>query len=136
MPRNLYVNLPVKDLARSVEFFTALDFSFNPKFTDENATCMIVNDNTSVMLLVESFFSTFTRKAICNTHEATEALLSLSLDSRAEVDDFVARAVAAGGVEEGEATDHGFMYERGITDPDGHNWGVFHMDESQFPAKS
>lgn len=136
MPRNLYVNLPVKDLERTVDFFAALGFSFNPKFTDENATCMIVNDNTSVMLLVESFFSTFTRKAICNTHEATEALLSLSLDSRAEVDDFVARAVAAGGVEEGEATDHGFMYERGVLDPDGHNWGVFHMDESQFPAKS
>ncbi|MDQ3038400.1 MAG: glyoxalase/bleomycin resistance/extradiol dioxygenase family protein [Pseudomonadota bacterium] len=135
MPRNLYVNLPVKDLERSVDFFAALGFSFNPMFTDENAAALIINDNTSVMLLAESFFATFTNKTICNAHESTEALLALSLDSRAEVDDFVAKALAAGAREEGEATDHGFMYERGFVDLDGHNWGPFWMDVSQFPAK-
>ncbi len=135
MPRNLYVNLPIKDLERSVDFFAALGFSFNPTFTDENAACMIINDNTAVMLLKESFFSTFTKKSICDARESTEALLAISLDSRAEVDDFVARAVAAGATEEGEATDHGFMYERGFVDLDGHNWGPFWMDESQMPAQ-
>lgn len=135
MPRKLYVNLPVKDLERSVDFFAALGFSFNPTFTDDNAACMIINDKTAVMLLAEAFFATFTRKSICNARESTEALLAISLDSRAEVDDFVARAVAAGATEEGEATDHGFMYERGFVDLDGHNWGPFWMDESQMPAR-
>jgi len=134
MTRKLYVNLPVKDLDRSVAFFTGLGFAFDPKFTNENAAAMIVNDGTGVMLLRESFFKGFTPKAICDTAVAAEALLAISLESRAEVDDFVARALAAGATEEGEATDHGFMYERGFVDLDGHNWGPFWMDESQFPA--
>lgn len=133
MPRNLYVNLPVKDLERTVDFFAALGFSFNPKFTDENATCMIVNDSTSVMLLVESFFATFTKKPVADARAVTETLLAISLDSRAEVDDFVARALAAGANEYAEPRDYGFMYQRGIADLDGHQWEVFHMDESQFP---
>jgi hypothetical protein len=135
MPRNLYVNLPVKDLERTVEFFAALGFSFNPKFTDENATCMIINDSTSVMLLVESFFATFTRKPIADAHAVTETLLAISVDSRAEVDDFVAKALAAGGNEYAEPKDYGFMYQRGIADLDGHQWEVFFMDESQFPLQ-
>ena len=134
MPRNLYVNLPVKDLERTVEFFTALGSSFNPMFTDENATCMIVNDGTSVMLLVESFFATFTKKPLADAHAVTETLLALSLDSRAEVDDFIAKALAKGAVEYAEPKDLGFMYRRGIADLDGHQWEVFFMDESQFPG--
>ena len=134
MPRNLYVTLPVKDLDRSVGFFAALGFSFNPKFTDENATCMIVNDGTSVMLLVESYFATFTKKPLADAHAVTETLLALSLDSRAEVDDFVAKALAKGAVEYAEPKDLGFMYQRGIADLDGHQWEVFFMDESQFPG--
>ena len=133
MPRNLYVNLPVKDLERTVDFFAALGFSFNPKFTDENATCMIINDSTSVMLLVESFFATFTRKPVADAHAVTEALLAISVDSRAELDEFVARALAAGANEYAEPKDYGFMYQRGIADLDGHQWEVFFMDESQFP---
>jgi len=132
MPRNLYVNLPVKDLERTVDFFAALGFSFDPKFTDENATCMIVNDNTSVMLLVESFFATFTRKPVADAHASTETLLAMSMDSRAEVDAFVSRAIAAGATEYAEPRDYGFMYQRGIADLDGHQWEVFFMDESQF----
>ena len=134
MPRNLYVTLPVKDLERSVDFFAALGFSFNPLFTDENATCMIVNDGTSVMLLVESYFATFTKKPLADAHAVTETLLALSLDSRAEVDDFVAKALAKGAVEYAEPKDLGFMYQRGIADLDGHQWEVFFMDESQFPG--
>ena len=133
MPRNLYINLPVEDLERTVGFFAALGFSFNPKFTDENATCMIINDSTSVMLLVESFFATFTRKPVADAHAVTEALLAISVDSRAEVDEFVARALAAGANEYAEPKDYGFMYQRGIADLDGHQWEVFFMDESQFP---
>lgn len=134
MPRNLYVNLPVKDLERTVDFFTALGFAFNPMFTDENATCMIVNDGTSVMLLVESYFATFTKKPLADAHAVTETLLALSLDSRAEVDDFIAKALAKGAVEYAESKDLGFMYQRGIADLDGHQWEVFFMDESQFPG--
>ena len=134
MPRNLYVNLSVKDLGRTVEFFTALGFSFNPMLTDENATCMIVNDGTSVMLLVESYFATFTKKPLADAHAVTETLLALSLDSRADVDDFVAKAIAKGAVEYAEPRDLGFMYQRGIADLDGHQWEVFFMDESQFPG--
>ena len=135
MPRNLYVNLPVKDLERTVDFFAALGFSFNPKFTDENATCMIINEGTSVMLLVESFFATFTRKPLADAHDVTETLLALSVDSRAEVDEFVAKALAKGASEYAEPRDLGFMYQRGIADLDGHQWEVFFMDESQFPAQ-
>ena len=134
MPRNLYVNLPVKDLERTVDFFTALGFAFNPMFTDQNATCMIVNDSTSVMLLVESYFATFTRKPLADAHAVTETLLAISVDSRAEVDDFVARAIAKGAVEYAEPKDYGFMYQRGIADLDGHQWEVFYLDESQFPS--
>lgn len=135
MPCNLYANLPVEDLARSVDVFAALGFSFNPKFTDDNATCMIVNDSTSVMLLVESYFATFTRKPVADAHASTETLLAMSLDSRAEVDDFVARALAAGANEYAEPRDYGFMYQRGVADLDGHQWEVFYMDESQFPLQ-
>ena len=134
MPRNLYVNLPVKDLERTVDFFTALGFAFNPMFTDENATCMIVNDGTSVMLLVESYFATFTKKPLADAHAVTETLLALSLHTRAEVDDFIAKALAKGAVEYAEPKDLGFMYQRGIADLDGHQWEVFFMDESQFPG--
>lgn len=134
MPRNLYVNLPVKDLERSVDFFAALGFSFNPKFTDENATCMIINDSTSVMLLVEAFFATFTNKPVADAHATTETLLALSVDSRADVDDFVTKALAKGAAEYAEPRDLGFMYQRGIADLDGHQWEVFFMDESRFPG--
>ncbi len=135
MPRNLYVNLPVKDLERTVDFFAALGFSFNPQFTDENAACLIINERTSVMLLVESFFAGFTKKPIADARASTEALLALSLDSREEVDQFIAKAVAAGAATPMDAQDLGFMYERGFEDLDGHQWEAFWMDESQMPAK-
>lgn len=134
MPRNLYVNLPVKNLERSVDFFDALGFSFNPKFTDENAACLIINERTSVMLLVESFFAGFTNKPVADARASTETLLALSLDSRAEVHEFMAQALAAGAAPTIEAKDYGFMYQHGFADPDGHQWEVFWMDEEQMPA--
>ncbi|EIL93091.1 glyoxalase/bleomycin resistance protein/dioxygenase [Rhodanobacter fulvus Jip2] len=133
MPRNLYVNLPVKDLARSVDFFEALEFSFNPKFTDENAACLIINERTGVMLLAENFFAGFTNKPIADARASTETLLALSLDSRADVEAFMAKALAAGATPTIESKDYGFMYQHGFADPDGHQWEVFWMDEAQMP---
>ena len=134
MPRQFFVNLPVKDLERSVAFFAALGFSFNPNFTNENAASIIINDSAGVMLVVESYFSTLTKKAIINTRDGTEVLIAISMDSRAEVDAMVAKAIAAGGSTPDEAQDHGFMYDHGFEDLDGHQWGVFWMDASQVPG--
>jgi predicted lactoylglutathione lyase len=125
--RQIFVNLPVKDLPRSVAFFTALGFSFNPQFTNENATCMIVDENIFVMLLVEPFFQGFIKKTICDAHKNTEVLVCLSCESRAEVDELAAKAVAAGGTIPREPEDHGFMYGHAFEDPDGHIWELVYM---------
>jgi predicted lactoylglutathione lyase len=130
MARKIFVNLPVKDLNRSVEFFTALGFTFNQQFTDETATCMIVSDDIFVMLLTEAKFKSFTPKEICDTTKSTEVLVCLSCGSRAEVDDMVGKAVAAGGSTYNEPQDHGFMYAHGFQDPDGHIWGLVYMEPS------
>jgi uncharacterized protein len=126
----IFVNLPVKDLNKSVEFFTKLGYKFNAQFTDENATCMIVSENIFVMLLVEKFFKTFTPKEICDTAKSAEVLVALSFESRAEVDAMVAKAIAAGGNTYKEPQDHGFMYQHGFQDLDGHIWEIFFMEES------
>jgi predicted lactoylglutathione lyase len=128
MARQIFVNLPVKDLPRSVTFFTALGFSFNPQFTNDDATCMIVDENIFVMLLVEPFFRTFIDKAICDTRTSTEVLVCLSCDSRAEVDELVAKAVAAGGATPRAPQDYGFMYSHAFEDPDGHIWELVYME--------
>jgi hypothetical protein len=127
MSRQIFVNLPVKHLATSVDFFAALGFDFNPRFTNDKGTCMVVAENISVMLLVESFFQTFTDRRIADPREQTGALVCLSCQSDAEVDDLVARAVAAGGRAYRSPQDHGFMYGHGFEDPDGHIWELVHM---------
>jgi predicted lactoylglutathione lyase len=127
MATRIFVNLPVKSLDKSVEFFTSLGFTFNPQFTDETATCMIVSDDIFVMLLTREKFKTFTPKPICDATQATEVLVCLSLDSREEVDGMVRKAVAAGGTTYNEPQDHGFMYGHGFQDPDGHIWELIHM---------
>jgi uncharacterized protein len=126
--RKIFVNLPVSDLGKSVDFFTQLGFEFNPQFTDENATCMIVGDDAFVMLLVEDFFRTFTTKEICDPTMQTETIIALSADSREEVDEIVNRALAAGGQPSSEPMDQGFMYGRSFQDLDGHLWEVIYMD--------
>lgn len=128
----LYVNLPVDDLARSVAFFTALGFAFDPRFTDDTATCMIVGDDSFVMLLARPFFQTFTRKPLCD-RTCTEVILCLSQPDRAAVDAMVARARAAGADVPESAVDHGFMYQHGFEDPDGHLWEVMAMDADALP---
>jgi predicted lactoylglutathione lyase len=127
MATQIFVNLPVKNLKKSVTFFTSLGFKFNPQFTDENATCMIVGENIFVMLLVESFFKTFTSKPLCDATRQTEVIVCISADSRKKVDDMVGKAVAAGGTTPRKSQDHGFMYQHGFQDLDGHLWEVIHM---------
>lgn len=133
MTRQLFVNLPVKDLAKTVEFFTALGFSFNPDFTDENASCMIVNDDAYVMLLVESYFKTFTSKTVADARSTSEAIMAFSLESREAVDQLVRTALTSGGTPSEEAQDYGFMYTHSFQDPDGHLWEVFWMDPAGPP---
>ncbi|MES2530633.1 MAG: VOC family protein [Pseudomonadota bacterium] len=128
MSTKIFVNLPVKDLDRAVAFFTHLGFSFNPKFTDANATCMIVTDDIFVMLLVEPYFQTFTPKPISDAHKSTEVLLCLSRESRAAVEEMAAKAVAAGGTTPNPPKDHGFMYQHGFQDLDGHLWELVFME--------
>jgi uncharacterized protein len=130
MTRQIFVNLPVKDLNKSIEFFTKLGFTFNAQFTDENATCMIIGENIFSMLLVEKYFKTFVTKEICDTTKSAEVLVALSFESRVEVDEIVAKAIAAGGTTYNEPKDHGFMYQHGFQDLDGHIWEIFFMDES------
>lgn len=127
MHSQIFVNLPVKDLKRSVEFFTKLGYTFNPQFTDENATCMILGDNLFVMLLVEKFFAGFTHKDITDTSRSTEVLTCVSCASPEQVDDLVAKARAAGAKVPLQAQDHGFMYSHGYEDLDGHTWELVHM---------
>jgi predicted lactoylglutathione lyase len=134
MARKIFVNLPVKDLNKSVEFFTKLGFTFNPQFTSESATSMIVSDDIYVMLLVEPYFKSFTKKEICDTANSTEAIICLSADSREEVDKFVSDAIAAGGSAPNPKQDHGFMYGHGFQDLDGHLWELAYMDLSAMPG--
>ena len=130
MATKIFVNLPVKSLKKSVEFFTKLGFTFNPQFTDETATCMIVADDIFVMLLTEEKFKTFTPKPICDATKSTEVLLCLSSESRDKVDEIVRNAVAAGGTTYNEPQDYGFMYTHGFQDPDGHIWEIVFMEPS------
>ncbi len=134
MATKIFVNLPVSNLDKSVAFFTRLGFRFDPRFTNENATSMIVvEDSIYVMLLVESFFKTFTAKSIADTRTSTEVLLCLSCENRAKVDAQVAKAVAAGGTAPRAPQDHGFMYQHGFEDLDGHTWELVYMDMSAMP---
>ena len=126
----IYINLPVKHLQQSVEFFTKLGFAFEPKYTDKNATCMIIDHNIFVMLLVEDFFKSFTTKQLCNTKTETEVLLALPYESREQVDEVVNKAVKAGAKTPMLPKDLGFMYQHGFEDLDGHLWEVFYMDEA------
>lgn len=128
--RKLFVNIPVRDLKRSVDFFTRLGFTFNAQFTDDKATCMIVSDEAFFMLLVDDRFKDFTTKQICDTSSHQEALFALSTCSRAEVDQILETVIAAGGRQAGETKDHGFMYYRAFYDLDGHHWEVLFMEPS------
>lgn len=134
MATKIFVNLPVKDLNASVDFFTKVGFSFNEAFTDENAASMVISDDSYVMLLVEPFFQTFTKRKVADATTTTETIVALGVESRAKVDELVDAALAAGGTEANETNDQGFMYGRSFNDLDGHLWEVVYMDESAIPA--
>jgi predicted lactoylglutathione lyase len=129
-PRKLFVNIPVDDLQRSIEFFEALDFSFNQQFTDATATCMLVGEDAYFMLLTKDAFTGFSKRPIGDRGTETNALFAVSVNSRAEVDAMVEKAIAAGGSHAVEPQDHGFMYGWSFYDLDGYHWEVFWMDPS------
>jgi uncharacterized protein len=135
MHKQIFVNLAVADLPKSKAFFESLGLAFNPQFTNEQGACLVLGDNIFAMLLVKDFFKTFTGKPLVDPREATEMLLCLSCESRAEVDAIVAKAVAAGGTAPRAPQDHGFMYGHGFEDLDGHIWELSYMDMAAAPPQ-
>lgn len=133
MAKRIFVNLPVKDLNKSIEFFTKLGYKFNPQFTDETATCMIIAENIFVMLLTENKFKDFTKKEISDAKKTTEVLIALDAESREKVDELVDMAISSGGTKYSETIDQGWMYFRSFADLDGHQWEIGYMDESKMP---
>ena len=128
MSRKLFVNIQVRDLKKSMEFFSTLGFTFNPQFTDDKAACMVVSDEAYFMLLTDKFFRTFTKRQPADTTRSTEAMFALSCNSKAEVDEMMRKAIDAGGKHAMDPTDHGFMYGWSFYDLDGHHWEVLWMD--------
>ena len=135
MFRQIFVNLPIKDMARSQAFFKALGLSFNPRFTNDQGACLEIGENFYAMLLVEPFFQGFIQKPISDAHQSTEVILALSVGSRAEVEAVMAKAVAAGATRIPATKDYGFMVQDGFADLDGHQWEVFWMDEAAAPEQ-
>jgi predicted lactoylglutathione lyase len=125
---NMFINLPVSDVNRSITFFKAIGFEFNPQFTNDQAGCMLVGPNIFAMLVGKDYFATFTKKPIADATQSTEVITALSFNSREEVDALADKAIAAGGIAYADPTDHGFMYQRVFADPDGHQWELFWMD--------
>jgi len=128
LAKNFFVNLPVKDLNKTKEFFSKLGFKFNPEFTNELAACMIISNNVFAMLLTEDHFKNFTKKSIADTDNSTEAIMALQVDSKEKVNEMVNNALAFGGKPSKEPMDHGFMYGWSFQDLDGHLWELFFMD--------
>jgi predicted lactoylglutathione lyase len=130
MATKIFVNLPVTDLNKSIEFFNKLGFTFNKQFTDETAACMVVSEDIFVMLLTQDKFKAFTPKKICDATKSTEVLVALSCENREAVEEMVRNAVAAGGTTYNEPKDYGFMYQHGFQDLDGHIWEIIYMEPS------
>jgi uncharacterized protein len=135
MAKQIFVNLPMKDLSKSMEFFTQLGFSFNSQFTDDKAACMVISENIFAMLLIEPFFKTFTKKEIVDARKNTEVLIAIDAASREEVKELVKKAVQAGGLNYMEPQDHGWMYQHSFADLDGHQWEILYIDESAAPKE-
>jgi hypothetical protein len=135
MVSKIFINLAVKDLQKSLAFFTEIGFTFNPQFTDESAACMIIAENIFAMLVIEKRFKDFTKKEICDARKNTEVLLALNVESREKVDEIIQKAVNAGGSIYMETSDYGWMYSHNFEDLDGHQWEIFYMDESAIPKK-
>lgn len=127
MINQVFINLPVANLPKSIAFFQSLGFTPNPQFTDATAACIPLSETIVVMLLTHSKFREFTPKRVCDTSQAVEVLISLGCSSREEVDQLVAKALAAGGTTYDKPEDFGFMYTHSFVDPDGHGWGLLHL---------
>lgn len=135
MANQIFVNLPVADLQKSIAFFSRIGFTFNQQFTDDKSTCMIIGPNIFAMLLVRERFQDFTKKEISDAHKTTEVLLAIDVPTRQAVDEMVSNAVAAGGTTYMNPQDHGWMYQHSFADLDGHQWEVLFMDESLLPKE-
>jgi len=135
MATKIFVNLPVKDLNKSIAFFTKLGYAFNPQFTDETATCMIISETIYAMLLTEKRFKDFTKKDIADATKTTEVIICLDAGSKEEVTAMVNKAVEAGGTIYAEPADHGWMYQHSYADLDGHQWELAYMDINAFPKE-
>ncbi len=135
MEAKMFVNLPVKDLKKTMDFFSNLGFSYNPRFTDDKGACMIINEDSNVMLLKEDFFKGFTKKGIVNAHNCTEVLTAFSAESRDQVNEIIRKAISLGATEAREPEDYGYMYSRSFNDPDGHIWEVVWMDLKSMPKE-
>lgn len=134
MTSKIFANIPVKDLRKSMDFFKELGFTFDMKFTNTDAACMIVGEGHYVMLLTEAYFKTFTGKEIPDTSKTAQVILALAVESRDEVKEVVGKAFAAGASEYAAPKDYGFMYQESFADPDGHLWEIFYMDVEAQPA--
>lgn len=135
MAKQIFINLAVKDLLKSMDFYTALGFSNNPQFSDDTAKCMVWSENIFVMLLTHEKFATFATKPIADTKSALAGLFSLSLDSLEEVNNAMTNGLNAGGIEPSEMKDYGFMQQRTLEDFDGHTWEIFFMDMTKIPTE-
>ncbi len=127
MHKNIFVNLPIRDMARSRRFFESLGYHFNPQFSNDQGASLVLGENLFAMLLIEPFFQTFTAKPVADATQSTEVIVCVSCESRADIDSLVARAVAGGASTPRPPQDHGFMYQHGYTDLDGHIWELVYM---------
>lgn len=134
MAKQVFINLAVTDLERSMQFYTAMGFANNPQFSDDTAKCMVWSDNIYVMIMTHDKFKSFATKPIADTKNSLAGIFSMSFDNMDEVNKAMDNALAAGGTEPTEMKDYGFMQQRSIEDPDGHTWELFYMDMSKFPA--
>ncbi len=133
MVKNIFINLPVKDLTKSEKFFSQLGFTFNPQFSDDNAKCLVLGDNIFAMLLKEEFFKTFTKREIVDAHKQTEVLICIDAPSKEKVVELADKAKKAGGTIYADPMDHGWMYQHSFADLDGHQWEVAYIDMSKMP---
>ena len=136
MTKQIFINLAVKDLQKSMDFYTALGFTNNPQFSDESGKCMVWNENIFVMILTHEKFASFTTKPLADTKSNIAGLFSLSVESVDEVNKIMESGLSAGGIEPNEMRDYGFMQQRTIEDFDGHTWEIFYMDITKFPPKA
>ena len=133
--KQIFINLAVRDVQKSSDFYQALGFSINPQFSDDNGKCMVWSDKIFVMLLNREKFKSFTNKPISDSKSHISGIFSLSVPGTEELNNLMSKGLEGGGIEPNEMRDYGFMQQRTIEDPDGYTWELFYMDLSKFPEK-